>query len=66
MIISDGILFLTTISDGSTFSDGRAFTMGGGVLELFDSMQTATDNWAVVFMMLVARALMVLVAALTW
>ena len=35
-------------------------------MELFDSLLTATDNWGGFFMILVARLLMVLVAALTW
>ena len=59
-MIGDGFLLLTA------FSDGGAFIMGRGVMGLSDSLLTATDNWGVVFMILVARVLMVLVAALTW
>ena len=59
-MIGDGFLFLTALSNGG------AFIMGGGVMEPFDSLLTATDNWGVVFMILVARVLMVLVATPTW
>ena len=51
----------------TVFSDGGAFMIGGRVMELIDFMMTETDNWGVrILMMLVARVLMVLVAALTW
>jgi Flp pilus assembly protein protease CpaA len=66
LIFGDGILFLTSFSNGGIFSDGGAFIMGGGDMELVDSMLTAIDNRDVVFMILVVRVLMVLVAALTW
>ena len=35
-------------------------------MELFDSMLITADSWGVVFVMPVARVLMVIVAALTW